>query len=43
MSEQQLNAEQKAKLDSMTSLLDGTLDDIEDLPVSFNFRLELIK
>jgi len=32
MSEQQLNAEQKAKLDSMTSLLDGTLDDIEDLP-----------
>jgi len=32
MSEQQLNAEQKAKLERMTSLLDGTLDDIEDLP-----------
>lgn len=32
MSEQQLSAEEKAKLDAMSSLLDGTLDDIEDLP-----------
>jgi len=32
MSEQQLNAEQKAKLDSMTSLLDGTLDDMKIFP-----------
>jgi len=35
MSEQQLNAEQKAKLDSMTSLLDGTLDDMKIFQVSF--------
>lgn len=32
MSEQQLNAEQQKKLSELEGLLDGTLDDIEDLP-----------
>lgn len=32
MAEQQLNVEQQKKLSEMTSLLDGTLDDIADLP-----------